>query len=199
MKVGIVSDIHCNLQGLEQALRLMGDVDVLLCPGDAVSGHRFSNEVVALLRERDAQVVLGNHEHEYLKHLAGAESQRQVADDGLVSWLGSHPERLELDLCGKRLLMVHSTPWTHDYVFPDSRDMQRFAEVNADFVLGGHTHSSFTARIGRALVVNPGSAGHESYGYYGNGYQRSEGPTLSCAVLDVVSEEVEIFRYGGRM
>lgn len=199
MKLGIVSDIHGNLQGLEQALRLMGDVDLLLCPGDTISGHRFSNDVVALLKARDAQVVLGNHEHEYLKHLAGAESQRQVADDGLVGWLGSRPERLELDLCGKRLLMVHSTPWTHDYVFPGSRDMQRFAEVEADFVLGGHTHSSFAARIGRPLVINPGSAGHPGYGYAGDGFQRADAPTLSCMVLDAVSEELEIFRYEGRV
>ena len=51
MKVGIVSDIHCNARGLAIALDLLGEVDELLCLGDAIFEYQFSNEVVALLKE----------------------------------------------------------------------------------------------------------------------------------------------------
>jgi putative phosphoesterase len=187
LKIGIVSDIHCNANGLKEALRLMGDVDELLCLGDCVSQTRFSNEVVAMLMDRGAQVVLGNHDVEFLTRLAGAASQKGVVDDRLVGWLRGRPERLEMDVAGKRLLMVHAAPWTRDYVYPGSREMKRFAEVEADFVLGGHTHTLFAGRIGRALVINPGSAGHAR--------DQGAGPMLSCAVLDPQTDEVQLIEY----
>ncbi|MCH7661594.1 MAG: metallophosphoesterase, partial [Euryarchaeota archaeon] len=62
MKLGIVADIHCNIAGLRIALDRMGPVDELICAGDAVYQFRFSNEVIALLKERNARYILGNHE-----------------------------------------------------------------------------------------------------------------------------------------
>ncbi len=62
MKLGIVSDIHCNGAGLAQALALMGDIDELICLGDSIYEYRFSNDVVRLLKDREAQVIVGNHE-----------------------------------------------------------------------------------------------------------------------------------------
>ena len=38
------------------------DIDELICLGDSIYEYRFSNEVVRLLREREALVILGNHE-----------------------------------------------------------------------------------------------------------------------------------------
>ncbi len=66
MKLGIISDLHCNIDGLKQALDIMGSVDELLCLGDSIYEYRFSNEVVALLREREAHVNQGNHEEVFM-------------------------------------------------------------------------------------------------------------------------------------
>jgi len=101
-------------------------------------GHRA-------LRDRGARVVLGNHDVEYLTRVAHLPSQKGVVDDALVDWLRNQPETIEMDPDGKRLLMVHSTPWTYDYVFPGSREIAALREVDADFVLGGHTHALFSA------------------------------------------------------
>ena len=187
MKLGVVSDIHCNATGLEEALRLMGDVDELICLGDSVQHMRFSNEVIGLLRDRGARMVLGNHDIEYLSRVADLPSQRGVVDDALVDWLRAQPEQIEWDVCGKRVLMIHATPWTRDYVFPGSPEMRRFREVEADFVLVGHTHAQVARRLGRAMVVNPGSTGHASLG--------PEGLRLGCAVVDIASEEVQLHLY----
>ena len=43
MKLGIVADVHCNIEGLRAALDLMGPIDELICAGDAVYQFRFSN------------------------------------------------------------------------------------------------------------------------------------------------------------
>jgi putative phosphoesterase len=189
MKVGIVSDIHCNAAGLLAALALVGDTDVLVCLGDSIYEYRFSNEVVQLLREREAEVIQGNHEECFFGPHGVRARARAGIDPDLAAWLGSRPFRRDLTLGGKRLLLVHSTPWQPygTYVYPESSDLARFAEADADIVLYGHTHRQVVRRFGSVLVVNPGSAGDPR--------DVGNGGLLSCAVLDTVSEEVRVFDY----
>lgn len=186
MKIGIVSDLHCNERGLACALDLMGDVDELVCLGDSIYDFRFSNEVVRRLREREAAVILGNHEEGFLGPQGARARARQDVDRALLDWLARQPHRRELTLAGKRLLLVHSTPWEPrgTYVYPHSALLERFGEAEADFVLYGHTHCQLVRRVGRVLVVNPGSAGEAR--------DANNGRQLSCAVLDTVSEEVVV-------
>jgi putative phosphoesterase len=189
VKLGIVSDIHCNAAGLRQALALMGDVDELICLGDSIYEYRFSNEVVRLLRERQAQVILGNHEEYFFGPLGERARTRDNVDQGLAEWLAQQPHRAELTAHGRRVLLVHSTPWEPRgaYVHPQSALLARFGEAEADIVLYGHTHQQLERRVGNVLVVNPGSAGEAR--------DHRNGRQLSCAVLDVASEEVRLIDY----
>ena len=66
MKLGIVSDLHCNIDGLDRALATMGPIDALLCLGDSIYEYSFSNAVIGRLRELDALTILGNHEGVFL-------------------------------------------------------------------------------------------------------------------------------------
>ena len=192
MKVGIVSDLHCNVAGLSQALNLMGDVDELICLGDSIWEYRFSNEIVRLLKEHGAHTILGNHEEGFLGPLGVRARQPEWIDRSLLGWLAERPHHLELDLAGKRLLAVHSTPWEPrgTYVYPHSALLDRFGEADADFVLYGHTHHQLVQRLGRVLVINPGSAG--------DARDNANGRQLSCAVLDTVSEEVVVTDFPDR-
>ncbi len=189
MKIGIVSDIHCNAAGLTRALGLMGDVDEVICLGDAIYEYRFSNEVVRLLQQREAQVIVGNHEEYFFGPQGVRARARDGIDPALAAWLAGRPHRQELTLGGKRVLLVHSTPWEPrgTYVHPESAELARFAEAEADVVLYGHTHHQVVRRVGRVLVINPGSAG--------DARDHRNGGQLSCAVLDTASEEVAIFDY----
>lgn len=189
MKVGVVSDIHCNARGLSRALDLMGDVDDLVCLGDSIYEYRFSNDVVTILRRRGAQVIVGNHE-EYFFGPHGARARaRPGIDPELAAWLAGQPHRRELMLGGKRLLLVHSTPWEPRgaYAHPGSALLAGFGEADADFVLYGHTHQQLVERIGRVLVINPGSTG--------DARDPRNGGQLSCAVLDTESEDVTILEF----
>ncbi len=189
MKVGIVSDIHCNAPGLNEALALMGDVDELICLGDSIYEYRFSNDVVRTLKERAAHVILGNHEECFFGPYGTRARARLGIDAGLAEWLGAQPHRRELRVDGKTLLLVHSTPWEPrgTYVYPQSALLDRFAEAAADVVLYGHTHHQLVRRVGGVLVINPGSAG--------DARDPRNGGQLSCAVLDTTSEEVQLFDF----
>jgi putative phosphoesterase len=189
VRFGIVSDIHCNAAGLRTALALMGDIDELICLGDSIWEYRFSNEVAAILKERSARTILGNHEECFFGPLGERARARPDNDLALMDWLASQPHRAEFEADGKKLLLVHSTPWEPRgaYIHPDSPDLARFAEADADFVLYGHTHRQVAKRFGRVMVINPGSAGDARD--HGNGRR------LSCAVLDTASGDVAIIDF----
>jgi putative phosphoesterase len=185
MRIGIVSDVHCNHAALRIALERMGDVDELLCAGDSVYQFRFSNEVMAILRERHARYILGNHEDVLL----GKWGERARAADWVradeLAYMASHESRMEMPLPnGRKLVMVHGSPWEphNEYIYPNSPAIARFAEIEADYVVLGHTHYQMAERVGRTLVINPGSAGEAR--------DARNGFMLSYAVLDTDSGEV---------
>jgi putative phosphoesterase len=186
VKIGIVSDLHCNHAGLLRALDIIGDADEILCLGDSINEYRFSNEVLQVLRARGAQVIQGNHEEGFLGPHGGRARAAGWIDRSLLDWLAGRPHRLALELGGKKLLAVHSTPWEPygAYVYPHSAQLARFAEAEADFVLYGHTHHQLVRRVGRVLVINPGSAGEAR--------DPGNGRRLSCAVVDTATEEVVV-------
>jgi putative phosphoesterase len=186
VKVGIVSDLHGNVEGLLQALDIIGDADEILCLGDSINDFRFSNEVVALLKARGARVIQGNHEEGFFAPQGARARASAWIDRGLLAWLADRPQSLALEVGGKKLLAVHSTPWEPRgaYVYPHSAQLARFAEAEADIVLYGHTHHQLVRRVGRVLVINPGSAGEAR--------DPANGRRLSCAVLDTASEEVVV-------
>ena len=185
MRLGIVSDIHCNIDGLQLALERMGEVDKLLCAGDVMYEYRFNNEVIETLRDRGALCVLGNHDIGILSAQGvRARSMPHVLAHN-VEYLASRPLSLELDIDGKKLLMTHASPLTPymQYVYAHSPELEQFAHVDADYIVIGHTHVQMAQRIGRPLVINPGSVGEARD--HGNGRR------LSYAVLDTSNDEVE--------
>jgi putative phosphoesterase len=186
VKLGIVADLHCNHEGLLRALEIIGDADELVCLGDSICDFRFSNEVVAILRDRGAQAILGNHEEGFLGPLGACARAATWIDRSLLGWLADRPQSLWLKIGDKKLLAVHSTPWEPRgaYVYPHSTQLARFAEAEADFVLYGHTHHQLVRRLGQVLVINPGSAGEAR--------DPGNDRRLSCAVLDTASGEVVV-------
>jgi putative phosphoesterase len=189
MRLGIVSDIHGNLVGLQEALAVMGPVDELLCLGDSIYQYRFSNEVVALLKTVGARIILGNHEEIFLSEVGTRAREREGVDQNLVAFLADQPHRRTLTYGRKKVLMIHSTPWEPrgEYIFPHNEKLALFAEAGADFVLYGHTHVQLVRRIGEVVVVNPGSAGE--------GRHTRDGLLMSCAVLDIRTGEAHVINY----
>jgi putative phosphoesterase len=185
VKLGIVSDIHCNIAGLERALVEIGDIDELICAGDLIYQFRFSNEVVERLRERGAHIIVGNHEETFFSSEGARARQATWIHGDTLAYLAEQPRTRRLEFGGKRVLLVHGSPWEphREYLYPHSPTLQRFGEIEAEFVIMGHTHFQMAERIGRVLAINPGSAGEARDPR--NDFQ------LSAAILDTESEHVQ--------
>jgi putative phosphoesterase len=184
LKLAIVSDVHCNLAGLEQGLDLMSPFDELWCAGDSVFQFRWSNDVVARLRDLGAHVVLGNHEETILSRDGERALSSPKVDPDLVAWMRERPYRLECDVDGKKVVMTHGSPWEpwKDYHYPHETVWSKAAELDCDALIVGHTHYKMAQRFGRVLVINPGSAGDPRD--HRNDFQ------LSCATWDTTTGEV---------
>ena len=92
MKLGIVSDLHCNIDGLDRALEIMGAIDALVCLGDSIYEYSFSNAVIGRLRALDALTILGNHEEVFLG-AAGVRARSRRTSTGHCS-IGSPNGRI---------------------------------------------------------------------------------------------------------
>jgi putative phosphoesterase len=183
LKLGIVSDIHCQHRALERALDASGPIDRLICAGDAIDQTRFCERTIAILGDRDALAIQGNHEVQFF---GGSGGPGLSADHTLREWLALRPREVRLTLEGRRLHLVHATSWSGDfpYVPPNHRDFGRFGESDADIVIYGHTHTPVIRRIGGVLVINPGSVGE--------GRPEPTGFVRSCALLDLATGEARI-------
>lgn len=62
MKLGIIADIHSNLEALRCALDALKDVREFICPGDLVGYGPNPNECVEIIRGLKCRTVAGNHE-----------------------------------------------------------------------------------------------------------------------------------------
>jgi putative phosphoesterase len=98
--------------------------------------------------------------------------------------MAAQPPSIETRVNGKRLVVVHGSPFEphNEYIYPNSPSLSRLATIDADYVILGHTHYQMAERVGRTLVINPGSAGEARDAR--NAFQ------LSYAVLDTETDEV---------
>lgn len=188
MRIGLVSDIHCNIESLDMALAQMGDVQEVLCAGDLIFSFRFSNEVVSRLREIGARIVLGNHDMDVLGWLGDRVRSAPGVDQELLRWLAQQPMRLDTVVDGRRLAMFHSAPEPpYEYVYKEQPRINEFGALGADFVVYGHTHYAMEHHVNGTMIINPGSAGQPR--------DPRNGFRSSYAVLDTKAREAEFVVY----
>jgi putative phosphoesterase len=196
MRVGIISDIHGNSFGLAAVLADLDQqgVDCVLGAGDMVGYYPFVNEVFELIRLREITWILGNHECYLLGKLTVQPERWQSYNLNYVSrtlqddhkeWLTQLPTLRYLDLDGARWILCHGSPWAVDeYIYPNYNYFERFIREEADVVVMGHTHIPMIRRVGRVLLINPGSCGQP----------RDGNPLAAYALLDTRTYQVEIRR-----
>jgi putative phosphoesterase len=179
--VGLIADLHGNVEALRVALgRLDSRVDALVLAGDAMNEYRFSDEIIELIKDNDVHYIVGNHE---LSMMAIAKQNKRVPTSSPDNWafMEQTPTHRLLEFDGKRLLLVHGSPWQpyNDYLYESHAALERVPELGVDFLVLGHTHVAMAKLVGDTLVINPGSAGDA----------RGAG-SLSYAILDIESASV---------
>jgi putative phosphoesterase len=189
MKIGIVSDIHANPRALRRALEDMGSVDMVVCAGDSISEYRFCAETVEILRDRQVQVIRGNHEAvllggrnpQYLK-----KCQAEFPPD-LLDFLSTAPLSIETTADEARILVTHASPLPpyEDYVYAGSPVLRQVGTLPYEYIIIGHTHMPMVHKTDGVTVINPGSCSEP----------RDQDRRGSYAILDTTMREVEIRRF----
>lgn len=186
MKVGILADLHSNLEALEAVVRRLGDVEEVLCAGDLVGYGAQPNEVVELVRREQVFSIQGDHDRFLFKGLKGFGptaakvlrwTKRNLKRENL-EYLKQLPSELDLKLQGVKIHVVHGEPSKpfSGGVFPSTSGrelLELVQKVKADVLVLGHTHLPFCRRVQGKLVINPGSVGQP----------RDRDPRASYAVL----------------
>jgi putative phosphoesterase len=164
MRIGIVSDVHNNVEALTYALEALAGCELILSLGDLVSQYRAAPEIMRLARHARLEGILGNHEKTILSPV-GAPVRNKLSPAELA-FLGGLPHARELNLEGRTVAVWHGAPWDEagdihcEYIFEsDAANMKRLAQTPADVVLIGHTHVAMLARDQDTLMLNPGSCG----------------------------------------
>jgi predicted phosphodiesterase len=196
MLIGLLSDAHGNPLGLRSclaALRAAGAGQVYFL-GDAVGYLPGEAEVIDILLAEGVVSQRGNHEAMLLGDLDLDPARDRVYGLAAVARrmqprvravLAGWPDAREVELGGRRLLLVHGSPRDHlrEYVYPDS-DIDWIGTLGYDAVFMGNTHRPFATRRGAALVVNVGSCG----------LPRDQGNLAACAVYDPAAHECHVLR-----
>jgi predicted phosphodiesterase len=210
VKVGVISDVHANLVALEAVLADMGPVDALWVCGDTVGYGPDPSDVLALLVERKATIVAGNHDRAVAKSedLEFFNPPAAVAAKMHQSWLS--PAERDLLAALPRTLEASDVTLCHgslrdplwEYVTNPRSAAASLAIARTSHCCAGHTHipSLFRAgpeagKAGRVrydttyplaprVFLNPGSVGQP----------RDGDPRAAYAVIDLAAGTVAFHR-----
>ena len=185
MKIGIITDIHSNIQALNTILNEFERirVDKIICCGDIIGiGINPEETVQALLKIKDKLIaVRGNHEQYLLNGLPKEihDNKRKMSEIEIKNHKWNHSKlsdqsiefltQLEIsqniELAGKRFYIVHypqQTDGTYQKHIknPSAMDnVEMFKENDADIFLYGHTHTFSVNNIDDKWYINTGSLG----------------------------------------
>jgi predicted phosphodiesterase len=204
-----MSDIHANLVALETVLADMGAVDALWVCGDTVGYGPDPSDVLALLVERKATLVAGNHDRavatgedlELFNPPAAVAARMHrgwlsVAERELLASLPRTIETSDVTLCHGSL---RDPLW--EYVTNAKSAEASLALARTSHCCAGHTHVPSLFRAGREeqpgrvaynapyplaprAFLNPGSVGQP----------RDEDPRAAYAVIDVAAGNITFHR-----
>lgn len=206
MKIGLISDIHANIQALDAVLNALWqeDVSYIICAGDLVCYGANPNEVVERIRQFSIPCVTGNYDaavgwdlltasrkpssqlNEPLKQ-AALDWTKEIIHQNAKNFLKQLPWHSVFDVDGARIQALHAGfSYLDEWLSPDTPGSLEQASklVSASVVILGHTHQIFTYTCHDVLFINPGPVGRSLDG----------DPRASFAVLDTKTKATEFRR-----
>ena len=213
MRVALLSDVHANLQALEAVLAEIDakvHAEVLWVTGDTVGYGADPSDVLALLRERGAVLVQGNHDRAVAtgEGLDWFHDRAAVAARLHTKWLSAEERdylgALPLTATIERFTLCHGSVrdplW--EYVTTASAAAASLEQATTPFACNGHTHvpALYVEHHGEVRVtvlregvphpltpramLNPGSVGQP----------RDGDPRAAYAVLDTQEGTATFYR-----
>jgi predicted phosphodiesterase len=164
---GVLGDIHGNREALAAVLDALEahGVKKILCVGDIVGYNADPDECVALLRERDAVCISGNHDLIGTRRLGfdrcsnkamhSLKRTRAALHRDTAAYLRSLPARLPIE---SRVVLVHGgVRNVEQYMTMPKHILQNAEYLRSDFpgrgiCFYGHTHEPKVYEVVGALV-----------------------------------------------
>ncbi len=200
----MISDIHGNYLALEAVLESedFTAADKAYCLGDLVGYYPFPDECTMRIEKERIPCVMGNHDYSCVNNIpcrnnkvgrASLNLTRRLITHKSIDYLSSLPDKLEVDLEGRRVYLVHGSPDNHldGYVYP--KDEVTIPE-GFDVLAMGHTHRQFTRTRFEKLIVNPGSVGQPRDGIKGACFCVFDTRTLRVVMHRVDYEASEVIK-----
>lgn len=153
MRIGVISDIHSNIEALTEVLRTVETlrVDRLVCLGDVVGYGASVNECCDLIRANCEVTLLGNHDaavagrmdysfyYDAARH--ALDWTANVISDVNLAWLKSLPYTYRIGDVG----FSHGSPIeprAYEYIFAleQARELTPYVEELPEITFIGHSH-----------------------------------------------------------
>lgn len=167
-KIGLISDTHSTTAPLKEALSIFRreQVDTIICAGDIAGyGDDQLEPTIDLLIENSCLMIAGNHDQWPLD-----ENDETQYDERVKKFFTELPLKLELYIETKKVYVAHAHPPDSLHggiklldpdgnVYPDRKEhwARELKDFDYDVLIVGHTHQVFSEKIGKTLVINPGS------------------------------------------
>jgi len=198
VKVGLLSDVHANLQALQAVINHAEErgVDFFLNAGDSIGFGAYPDQVLELLCEKNVLSVIGNYDLEVLQSKPNAKGEKRAAFEftkkelakSCQRYLYSLPRELRLQAPGVKLLVTHGSPESIDEHIQNDTPIERLRKLaeaaKADVIIVGHSHKQLWRQVNGTSFINPGSVGRPSDG----------NPQAAYAILKLNPLNVELIR-----
>lgn len=148
MKIGIIGDIHANLESLKETLRFLEEkVEKIIVVGDVIGYGPNPSECIDIIEEKAEIILMGNHEkgiidNDYSRFKKIAEISLKWTKEQLnheqLERIKNWPEKVEID----DMIFVHgavSSPF-FKYIFRKEDCIEEFTLLNKKVCFIGHTH-----------------------------------------------------------
>ncbi|MCC6397163.1 MAG: metallophosphoesterase family protein [Bacteroidetes bacterium] len=204
MRIAVISDIHSNFHALERTFEVIDQlaVDQVFCLGDIVGYGPAPNECIALVRERCAVTVRGNHDSGAIDELpldhfnSYGESAMRWTRKQLTEENAAFLRNLPFLHVQDSITLAHAAPlnpqsWRYIFAWPDAQ--RCFAAFSTPYCFIGHTHVPVVVgengsvnrfQPGIRFLINVGSVGQA----------RDGNPKASFGLLDTGKKTVDIVR-----
>ncbi len=198
MKIAFLSDIHGNLQALQNVMACLKTMqpDEKYFLGDAVGYLPNALEVLDILHDNNFQCIKGNHEAMLLGEIPIKENNVEVyqldlvvdkINDSQLQFIKSWKTEIQFTHNKKQFYLTHGSPLDklNGYVYPDS-DLSILCDNDYDIIIMGHTHRPFITDFADKTIIIIGSVG----------LPRDVGNLSSFLMYDSNTDVFEIYRIG---
>ncbi|HET6361197.1 MAG TPA: metallophosphoesterase family protein [Gemmatimonadota bacterium] len=215
-RFGLVADVHANLHALNAVLAALAEegIEEIWCLGDVVGYGGDAEACVAIVCERCAGTVQGNHDAAAVEAAlragfnpharAAIERQADILSEDALEWLGGLPAVLQLG----DVVLLHASfadPEGFPYVLESREATRELTALPGRWGFYGHTHVPALWRMDAAGRVEElssretGSIALDRAGRYlvnpgAVGQPRDGDPRAACAIFDRENESLRFLR-----